>query len=281
MWKRGLCCIVLVLALAGSASASDGGWVQLHVQVLTIHYRTHDGDRRAAYVVLPEEYGPRHNPPLPLIISPHGRGVSALDNVDRWGDLPAQGGFAVVNPDGQGRRFEHFSWGYPGQIDDLARMPAVVTRALPWLRIDRSRIYAFGASMGGQESLLLAARAPGLLAGAAAFDPVTDMARRYSELARGPCNLTCLRRWEHPIGRGLQQLARFEIGGTPLTVPRAYALRSPQAYARRLADSGVPLQLWWSRTDRVVMDQSHQAAELLRSLRRINPRAPVQGYAGS
>jgi len=64
-------------------------------------------------------------------------------------------------------------------------------------------------------------------------------------------------------------------------VPRAYALRSPQAYARRLADSGVPLQLWWSRTDRVVMDQRHQAAELLRSLRRINPRAPVQGYAGS
>src|SRR5438067_2515963 len=210
MWKRGLCCIVLVLALAGSASESDGGWVQLHVQVLTIHYRTHDGDRRAAYVVLPEEYGPRHNPPLPLIISPHGRGVSARDNVDRWGDLPAQGGFAVVNPDGQGRRFERFSWGYPGQIDDLAGMPAIVTRAIPWLRIDRSRVYAFGASMGGQESLLLVARHPALLAGAAVFDAVTNMAARYRDFVHVACNRRCLSKWRAPLGNGLQALARAE-----------------------------------------------------------------------
>src|SRR3989440_4369282 len=211
MWKRGLCCIVLVLALAGSASASDGGWVQLHVQVLTIHYRTHDGDRRAAYVVLPEEYRPRHNPPLPLIISPHGRGVSALDNVDRWGDLPAQGGFAVVNPDGQGRRFERFSWGYPGQIDDLAGMPAIVTRAIPWLRIDRSRVYAFGASMGGQETLLLVARHPSLLAGAAAVDAVTHMGERDRDLPRIRGNPRCLARWRAPLGNRPPPPARAPV----------------------------------------------------------------------
>src|SRR5207247_8604555 len=89
---------------AGPARADD--WEAVQVRVVTIHYRTHDGHRRSAEVVLPDWYGPRNNPPLPLIISPHGRGVSAEENVNRWGNLPAVGAFAVVNPEGQGRRFE-------------------------------------------------------------------------------------------------------------------------------------------------------------------------------
>ncbi len=63
-------------------------------------------------------------------------------------------------------------------------MPDFATKALPWLRIDRSRIYALGSSMGGQETLLLVARHPDLLAGAAAMDSVTDLARRYQPAAR-------------------------------------------------------------------------------------------------
>ena len=41
--------------------------------------------------------------------------------------------------------------------------------------------------------------------------------------------------------------ARAEIGGTPHNAKRAYAHRSPMAYARRIARSGVPVQLWWSQ----------------------------------
>src|SRR5947208_5509518 len=178
--RGGLCLLVIALALAGSSAAAGPSraddWEQVQVRVVTIHYRTHDGFRRAAEVVLPAWYDRLHNPPLPLIISPHGRGVSAEENIDRWGQLPALGPFAVVNPAGQGRRLQRFSWGYPGQIDDLARMPAILRRTLPWLSIDRRRIYAFGTSMGGQASLLLVARHPSLLAGAAAFAAVTDLA---------------------------------------------------------------------------------------------------------
>ena len=278
MQKWGLCCLALLIAFTGSAAAAgEGGWVQLHVQVLTIPYRTHDGDRRSAYVVLPDWYGPRNNPPLPLIISPHGRGVSALDNVDRWGDLPALGGFAVVNPDGQGRIFGRFSWGYAGQVDDLARMPAIVRGAIPWLRIDRSRVYAFGASMGGQESLLLVARHPSLLAGAAVFDAVTNMAARYRDFSHVGCNRRCLTRWRAPLGHGLQALARSEIGGTPRSNPRAYELRSPLAYVRAIAASRVPLQLWWSRADRVVAARD-QSVPFVRALRRLH--APVYTVVG-
>ena len=45
------------------------------VRIWTIHYLAHNGGRRIAFVLLPRWYGPRHNPAIPLVISPHGRGV--------------------------------------------------------------------------------------------------------------------------------------------------------------------------------------------------------------
>lgn len=102
-----------------------------------------------------------------------------------WGALPAFGPFAVVDPEGQGRHLSRYSWGWPGQIADLARMPAIVQGAIPGLRIDRSRIYAIGSSMGGQETLLLVARYPRLLAGAAALDSATNMAALDEALPHG------------------------------------------------------------------------------------------------
>src|SRR5262245_59333463 len=177
---------VLLSLSPGDAPAS---WIEAgKIKVWTIHYRTHDGYRARAYVILPAWYGRHRNPPIPLIISPHGRGVSGRENINRWGNLPAAGSFAVVNPDGHGRRLRLYSWGYRGQVDDLARMRRIVLSALPWLRIDFKRTYAFGASMGGQETLLLAARHPWLLAGAAAFDSVSDLSKRYYDFPRLPCN---------------------------------------------------------------------------------------------
>jgi pimeloyl-ACP methyl ester carboxylesterase len=280
MGRGGLCVLAVLLCLSvSSATAGDGGWEQIHVRTIQIEYRTHDGHRRAAYVVVPDWYGPDRHPRLPLVISPHGRGVSADDNADRWGDLPALGSFAVVNPEGQGRRFARFSWGYPGQVDDLARMPQILRQRLPWLRIDTSRVYAFGASMGGQESLLLLARHPTLLAGVAAFDPVTNMARRYQDFRRLRCNNRCLLQWGAMLGRGLQLKAREEIGGTPRSARRAYALRSPMAYVGKIARSGVPVQLWWSMRDRVVNPRD-QSVLFARALRRLHPRAPFHTVVG-
>jgi pimeloyl-ACP methyl ester carboxylesterase len=254
---------------------------EARIRVWTIHYRSHDGFWRPAYVALPRWYGPDDHPPIPLIISPHGRGVDGFENVRRWGDLPAAGPFAVVNPDGQGRRLALLSWGYSGQIADLARMPRIVEHALPWVRIDRHRVYAFGTSMGGQETLLLAARYPRLLAGAAAFDSVADLALQYRDFRLLPCAGRCRRIWAEPIGLGLQQLARVEVGATPRDEGRAYALRSPLTYARRLALSGVPLELWWSNADRTVAQEPRQSGRLFRRLRQINPAAPVEGFVGT
>jgi poly(3-hydroxybutyrate) depolymerase len=269
---RAACWAVFLFALAallpGVASARPRV-LSPTVRVLRISYRAHDGRPRRAYLILPAWYGPGRDPAIPLVISPHGRGVGARINVKRWGNLPAIGGFAVINPEGQGRTLTLFSWGDPGEIDDLARMPQIARDAVPWLRIDRHRIYAFGGSMGGQETLLLAAKFPHLLAGAASFDAPTDMAARY-------------RAFDHlRFGDRLQRLARREIGGTPSADPRAYEIRSPLDWARRIAFSHVPLQIWWSRRDTIVDDQEHESGLLYRDIKRLNPEARVTQYIGN
>jgi poly(3-hydroxybutyrate) depolymerase len=234
-----------------------------NTEILLIHYRAHDGVLRPAWLMLPAGY---HGQRIPLVISPHGRGVDESDNALFWGDLPGEGGFAVIDPGGEGRKLHWYSWGAPGQIADLARMPAIARAH--GVNVDARRIYAFGGSMGGQETLLLVARYPRLLAGAAAFDPATDMARRYHDFAA------------LPNGRTLRQLARIEIGGTPAQVPGAYAARSPDHYARAIAHSGVPLQLYWSSRDRIIRDQIAETYALASAIVRVDPDVRLWDFHG-
>jgi poly(3-hydroxybutyrate) depolymerase len=257
---RTLGALVVALAVAPTANGA--------VKTLTFSYRTHAGIVRPAYVVLPSWYGRARHPAVPLVISPHGRGVNGKYNLRFWGGIAARGPFAVVLPDGQGRRLgPAYSWGYRGQIDDLARMPALLRGAFPWLRIDARRIYAIGDSMGAQEALLLAARIR--LAGVAAFDPVSDMAARYRAWAVTPGEMD------------LPAKARVEFGGTPVKAPRAYAVRSPIAYARSIARSGTPVQLWWSTQDAVITDQDVQSTRFYERLVALHARVArvVGGWA--
>jgi pimeloyl-ACP methyl ester carboxylesterase len=286
--------VALALVLAGStavagapgkkkhAAKKRGVTVVRHGRIArwTIHYRAHNGVRRAAYVLLPSQYGPRAPARLPLVISPHGRGIGARANSAVWGLLPAAGNFAVVSPEGQGRILGRYSWGSPGQIEDLARMPYVVHAALPWLHVNRRKVYAFGGSMGGQETLLLLARHPKMLAGAAAFDAVTDFGLQYKQFPLLGCSTNCKKRWDGPFGRSLQALAREEIGGSPGQYPGRWAKRSPWTYRKRIAASCVPLQLWWSPADKVVIDQGLQSGRFFWQLRQINPTAPIQAFVG-
>ena len=214
------------------------------------------------------------------MISPHGRGLSGRSNSILWGNLPGRGSFAVINPDARGRRVPGHSWGAAGQIADLARMPEILRTTLPWLRIDRSRIYAFGGSMGGQETLLLLARHPNLLAGAAAFSSVTDLALQYKNFDRVRCKNACRVLLGTSLGSNLRKIARREIGGGPGQRPAAYAARSPITYARAIAASCVPLQLWWSVSDQIVVDQQSQSGKLFWQLRRLNPKANVEAFVG-
>ena len=251
------------LALAPPAGATFIGMPRTHTRVIRFDYVAHDGVRRPAWLLLPDGY---HGQRIPLVISPHGRGVDEAVNARFWGDLPGLGGFAVIDPAGEGRRLHWFSWGAPGQIADLARMPAIARAH--GVDVNPRRIYAVGGSMGGQEALLLLARDPHLLAGVAAFDPATDMRRRYDDFAR------------LSDGAQLQRLARLEMGGTPSQVPRAYIVRSPDHYIARIAASGVPLQLFWSPRDRIIRDQTVETGRLASAILRDHPDERVWDFRG-
>jgi hypothetical protein len=235
-------------------------------RALSFHYRAHDGRRHVLVVLVPR----RSHGLLPLVISPHGRGGDAVHACADWGDLPGYAEVAVACADDPGRVELHYSWGDPGEIADLARLPGIVARLLP-RRLAPDRVYAVGTSMGAQEVLLLVAHAPWLLRGAVAMDPTTDLARRYGELAfarNGP--------------RDWQPLMRAEVGGTPAQVPRAYAARSPVRATRAIASSGVPLEVWWSRRDRAVpMRPGNQGQRFLQRMAHLHPLAPVCERVGS
>src|SRR5215831_14156811 len=90
------------VALVGTAAAGAGrnvGFRVLYrfmlrrdhdlVRRIWVPYRAWDGKRREALLVLPDWYGRQDHPPIPLVISPHGRGGTAKGNAACWGDLPA------------------------------------------------------------------------------------------------------------------------------------------------------------------------------------------------
>lgn len=237
-------------------------------RIRLVRYRAWNGTARRALVLLPKDVGPKHAPPLPLVVSPHGRGVRPRANAALWGDLPGRGRFAVICPEGQGRRLKLYSWGWRRQIDDLIRMPTIIRETLPWFRLAPHSTFVIGGSMGGQETLLVVARRPRWLRAAAAFDSATDLVRRYHDFGA------------LSNGATLRRLASTEIGGTPRTNPRGWGLRSPLAWARRIAFANVPLQLWWSTADQIVVDQRHQSEALYRRIVALNPEAEVTRVRG-
>ncbi len=283
--------VVPTSAGAGSAATRVKIWTtatippkaklgQRQVRMLRVQYRAHDGKQRRAYIVLPFWYGKQNNPPIPLVISPHGRGVSARANAKLWGALPHRGTFAVISPEGAGRALARYSWGSFGQIRDLA----------PDAR-DRTPHAAVAA--GRQPPDLCVRRQHGRPGDAPPARPLSAAPRRRRGLRLGgrlrrqyrsfpaiPCDAVCQKTWHGPIGASLQSLARQETGGTPKTRPGAYAVRSPVTYVRSIAASCVPLQLWWSRSDRIVVNQHLQSGALFRRIKQLNPKAPVRAYVG-
>ena len=84
-----------------------------------------------------------------------------------------------------------------------------------------------------------------------------------------------------PNGSVVQATCRFEVGGTPQTNPEGYVLRSPTHWTRQIAESGVPLQMWWSTADQVVTDQQHQSGALFREIKRLRKHGRLDSVVGT
>jgi pimeloyl-ACP methyl ester carboxylesterase len=304
-------------------------WPYARTRAYTVPYLAWDDKTvREAVIVMPSGWGPEHHPhALPLVISPHGRNNFGWGNAAHyWRELPADGPFALVCPDGLSRAHNRatnpfdqpppdpslFTYGYKRWIDDLARMPKIVMATLPWLRIDLERIYVLGSSMGGQETLLLAARYPkslsggtGRLAGAAAFDSTCDLATQCAYLTTRPVAHgadppgVAARMIEEVNARpgniqGFKKSAMFfngrlhrhmTIGELLNKVPRNKALwdeRSPLNYVDELAGLSFPLRIYWSSADTTVGNQgTDQSGKLYKAIKAARPSARVKQIKGT
>jgi hypothetical protein len=63
-------------------------------------------------------------------------------------------------------------------------------------------------------------------------------------------------------------------------VPSAYAARSPDHFIRSLAESDVPLQLYWSVDDRIISDQRLETGRLADEILADRPEARVWDFTG-
>ena len=182
---------------------------------------------------------------------PHGAGEPGFS--DR------RGRFAVISPDGHGR-FLPLHSGAGGQINDLANMQYVAKATRRGCASSHTRCSP------RREHGRPGDAAPRRPSPAAAEGARRSMRRPISPGATGTSRgfrvaATC-RSW------------RAALGGTPDSHPgrvRASAA-SAIAHTRAIAFSQVPLQLYWSVADEVVLDQQYHSARLFRRISELNPR---------
>jgi len=232
-------------------------------QSYVVPYQAWNGQPRESVLLLPADYSPDGTESLPCIVLAHPRGGNPYATAAIWGDLPTRLRFAVLCAGSAGRRATVDSWAYSGQLQDLMDLPDLVTQTMPWVQLDRDRLYVAGVSMGGTEALCLLALNPDRIAAAASFDGVADLAAYYYHV---------------PLSRraAYQALLRREVGGSPRQARFGYRVRSPLTFARNLATAGVPFSVWWSTADRSVPRQAQdQSGKLCRTVRRLSAQAPL------
>ncbi len=140
-----------------------------------IQYKSRDGMTIPGYVTMPKGKGP-----FPLVVMPHGGpAVSEVVNYDEWGQLLANAGYMVLQPEyrmtvGWGKKhFDagHNQHGYKMQDDKDDGALYLVEQGLA----DPDRLAMFGWSYGGYAALVAASRENNIyqcaIAGAAVSRP--------------------------------------------------------------------------------------------------------------
>lgn len=204
------------------------------IAVMRTWYAAWNGRVRSMLVVYPKE--PKR--PLPLIVALHAAtGDATCDNgfVAYADDLQ----FAVACIGGQGAATRGSSYGAPGQIDDVLRVPDLVRNRADQLPLDDAQTILAGSSMGGMEALLAADRSPERFSTVVSLDAPVDLTLRFRTLGRSAKD------------EGKRRALIAECGGTPTTAQRCFAQRSPITQMGRMSAADVPVVMEWSRRDRI------------------------------
>jgi predicted peptidase len=226
-------------------------------------------------------YSPRSETtePLPLVLGPHPITWTAAE--DYHGGLEGlmreyhRGYYGLAQkyqvlialPHGHHHKEDLCSLAGSEQIADMIYLIDGLSEHL--YPVDKSRVYACGLSMGGQEALVLAGKHPDRITAVFAFNPIVDLAAWHEELATSAV----------PEIKEYDTAARIanEVGGLPLEIPEAYAARSANNFVEGL--TRVPTMIYWSEQDLVVPRQvTHHTIPLYSAVKKMNINSPMAEY---
>ena len=208
------------------------------VQYIT--YDARDGTRIAGYITIPHG-----EPPFPLVVMPHGGPfVGEWVGYDEWGQVLANNGYLVLQPQYRGSRNYGMEFylsafvdggqgGYKMQDDKDDGALYLVEQGLA----DADRMAMFGWSYGGYAALVAASRTPQIyqcvIAGAAVSDPLMQI-NYYRYQLRGAQANEQLNMWDDSVS----PLAEAEKVNVPmLLIHGSVDQRVPPKHARKYLDA--------------------------------------------
>ncbi len=170
-----------------------------------IEYPARDGRKIPAYLTVPQGEGP-----FPLVVMPHGGPfVSEFVAFDEWGQMLANNGYMVLQPQYRGSRghgLDHYTsafmdggqGGYKMQDDKDDGVKYLIKEGM----VDPNRVAMFGWSYGGYAALVAASREDQLyqcvIAGAAVSDTVHQV-NFYRNRMRGASEIEQVNMWTDSI----------------------------------------------------------------------------------
>ena len=165
-------------------------------------------------------FAPPSDEPVPLVVALHTWSSNWKQSSQKpIEDFCVKNGWAYLHPDFRGPNRTPQATGSELVIGDIV---SAVEYACKQTKVDKKRIFLFGASGGGYTSLVMAGKRPDLWAGVSAWVPISD-----------------LRAWHRECkAKGLKYAREIELscGGAPGSSPKVdqeYAKRSPLAFLKK------------------------------------------------
>jgi len=212
-----------------------------------------------------------------LIISPHFFGATYFENYylgaasmiepfKGWQGIASKYNVLIAIPLGHGRVLDRISLAYEGQMKDLSELPYLLE--LKGYKI--GKVYAGGISMGGMETLTLVGKYPKIFTAAFSYNGIADLSSWYEDIIAGKTD-------KKMIDMSVPKLIIEEIGSTPQKNQEEYLKRSAINYIENL--SKVPIMIYWSEKDSIVVNQQTKQTKMLADKIRLNnPKAEIFDY---
>lgn len=210
-----------------------------------IEYPSRDGRTIPAYLTVPNG-----KPPFPTIVLPHGGPfVQEIVGYDEWGQMLANNGYLVIQPQYRGSRgygqdfylsafMDGGQGGYKMQDDKDDGVHYLVKEGLA----DPDRVALFGWSYGGYAALVAASRTPQVhqcvIAGAAVSDPIMQV-NYYRDQLRGAQRDEQINMWEDSVSP-VKEVDKINVplllihGSVDQRVPPAHAKK----YLKEMEEKG-------------------------------------------